>query len=245
MGIEAMKKTALVFAAAAFACAAASGVNAASFSLEDDFSAVTNPNGTWSYGSYTTIDDPSTFVLMDAVENFFGVTDINGYSINGFSTEFHSILKNETGAPVGLATANFAVDAVHLHPGAGGGQAVVRWTAPEDDDYSFSGAFSVADFQVLTTTTDVTITEDGAELLAGELDGVLGPTTIPFSFERSLTVGQNIDFIVGFGDDESFNFDSTRLEVDIISAAVPVPAALPLLIAGLGLLRIVSRRRDV
>lgn len=42
----------------------ASTTLAATFDVSDDFSSTSNPAGPWSYGSYSTIDDTTTFAAF-------------------------------------------------------------------------------------------------------------------------------------------------------------------------------------
>jgi hypothetical protein len=120
-----------------------------------------------------------------------------------------------------------------LHPGPDGADttgdaAVLRFTAPTTGSYTVNASFGDGDF--------------GETLAWVLLDGnfttplaALGATSLNPSYSQTLTLtaGQTLDFMVGNAGD--FFFDSTALAVTV-SAPVPEPEGLALMLAGLGLL---------
>jgi hypothetical protein len=187
-------------------------VNAATFDVETDFSLSTNPNGVWSYGQYTPGNDPTRFVA-------FGSKSSSSQGYIGedvwFAGDYPRVSHNNTVAKIN-GTVWFYDDAVILHPGREGEEAVVRWTAPNDFNALY---LDVAFIGVDYTTTDVHVSLNGAELFAGDIEPLPGTrwgdterfTPEPFT----VSVGDVIDFRVGFLSpyiNAGLNNDSTGLQ---------------------------------
>lgn len=114
---------------------------------------------------------------------------------------------------------------------------MVRWTAPIVGAYDVVGEFG----GVSTGFRDVDVYVDGTNILAETLAG-LGVTT-PSQTRLVLSAGSVVDFTVGTGGN-GVGFDHTKLDVMISEiAAIPLPATLSLLIAGLGKIAVMIRRR--
>jgi hypothetical protein len=97
-----------------------------------------------------------------------------------------------------------------MHPGPSGAQAVVRWTAPASGTYAIQGFFEGLDF-VGPTTTDVHILlNSSTSLFSGNISSFEVPLT--FTLSLSVSAGDKIDFVVGFGSDGNYLFDSTGLK---------------------------------
>lgn len=215
---------------------------AATFSAAGDFNSITNPNGAWSYGSYATLDDPSSFAaLTTPTANVFGL-GLSGYTGSGS----FAVAKNETGAVLDSGTPTYPVDSLILHPGTSGEQAVVRWTAPTAGTYAVTGGFYAADFDPVgnSTTVDGSVYRNAVEEFTGAVVGFTAPNAL-FALSLGVVAGDTIDFVVGYGSDLSWLYDSTELRATIEStmSPVPVPAALPLFLAGLLGLGVMARRR--
>lgn len=154
----------------------------------------------------------------------------------------HLVLKNSNPTAVTPFTTFYPGLSVTLHPQSGGLQAVARWTAPTAGLYDISGAFSAGDLTntLDRTTTDVQVFANDTVLAFGDVDG---PTSVSFTESVSLMAGDTVDFVVGRGADNSFNFDGTILAATISTPPVPLPAGLPLLAAGLGGFALVRRKK--
>ncbi|MHB9035901.1 MAG: fibronectin type III domain-containing protein [Armatimonadota bacterium] len=159
------------------------------WSLAQDYSRESNPNGAWSYG-YS--DSPGTsFSLMWPVGS--------GTEYNGAGSS--NIWKNlGVGCPYGVCTGQ-----VTLHPGSGGQYAVARWIAPMAAHYSLSGRFYAGD----SGQTDGTIFVNGAQVFYAPDTGV-NPT---FSHSAFLNAGDVIDVCVGYCG--SYYSDNTPVDVRI------------------------------
>jgi alpha-galactosidase len=102
-----------------------------------------------------------------------------------------------------------------FHPGPKGEYCVVRWTAPESDNYALQAAFLAIDQQ---TTTDVHVLCRGRPVFNGLVN--LGGQGRRASYDGKLSVskGDAVDFVVGWGNG-SYICDSTGLEVRLTSSS--------------------------
>jgi hypothetical protein len=99
-----------------------------------------------------------------------------------------------------------------LHPGASGEFSVARWTAPESGPCTVNATFT--GMSTTLATTDVHVLHKGSSLFDGWLNLKGYPNTATFSRRLSVSKGERIDFVVGFGN-ESYGSDSTGLEAAI------------------------------
>lgn len=219
----------------------AQSASAATFDLAADFDATVNGSGAWTYGGYTATDDASSFTAFTtALVSQFGATGLNGWFGGSGS---YMILKNETAGDLSPGTPVYKAGKVTFHPNIAGLQAVARWTAQAAGVYDIMGLFSASDLVGSTTTTDGSVFVNAASVFSGAVSGAQSQDA-PFSFSQALTAGDTVDFVVGFGSDGSYLFDTTQVDATITmqTAAIPLPAGLPLMLVGLGAFAIVRRR---
>lgn len=214
--------------------------HAATFDAAADFDAGANPSGPWSYGTYTLLDEPSTFTTMASQSSLFGLSGFDGYSSGGS----HIIAKNTNAFAISPGTPTYSAGSLILHPSSTGDQAVVRWTAATSGTYDVDGGFFWTDLVGLGTTTDGSIYLNETLQFSGDVNGLANQNA---EFDLTLTVnsGDTLDFVVGWGLDRNFFFDSTELQatiVDVSAPAIPLPAGLPLLLCGFGVLAMVRKR---
>lgn len=175
------------------------------------FSATSNPNGTWSYGwsqSRGSAFNLDTEHLLD-----FG---LDAWHSNCCGNDpFLGVYYNQTGViNHGNGSVNIPPGAINMHPGPEGQNSVVRWTAPANGQYAVKVTFSGLDFEG-PTTTDVAVLHNDTQLYSSNVDGS-GPSSDQFySGTVSVLAGGTIDFTVGYGTDGNYGFDSTRLEATI------------------------------
>ncbi len=222
------------------AALAGQATNAATFDAAADFSPTVNPNGPWSYGTYANLDTPSTFATsLPAVSSVLGLAGFDGY----LAGSAHLIAKNTTSGTISPGTPNYAPGALILHPSSTGRQAVVRWTAASAGTYDVDGGFFGTDFVSTGTTTDGSVYLNGGIEFSGSVNALANQTAL-FDLTLSVNAGDTIDFVVGWGSNGTFLFDSTELQATVaeVVAPVPLPAGLPLLASGLALLAL--RRRS-
>jgi hypothetical protein len=109
--------------------------------------------------------------------------------------------------------------ALFMHPGPGGEYAVVRFTAPARGNYKVSGQFYALDDNFGGTTTDVWILKNNISSPPVFSGSVNYPLNIKFSSFTSklvqLQAGDTLEFEVGYGSNNDYNFDTTGLNAVI------------------------------
>jgi hypothetical protein len=96
---------------------------------------------------------------------------------------------------------------LNLHPGPSGEQSTVRWTAPSAGTYQVKGRFQGIDTG--GTTTNVRILYKGVQVQSGSVNGYGSQAT--YDFALLVVAGDTIDFVVGYGSNNTYNSDSTGL----------------------------------
>ena len=209
---------------------------APSWNAANDFNASTNPSGAWSYGWTSTLGGAFTAFSINGAG--YGVDQ--WWGANG-SVVFHN---PTSGALSPWGTIYAEPGALAAHPGSQGELAVVRWTAQSSGSYTVNAGFYGISQSGQTTTTDVHVLKNGVSSFDGLVEGHwanekvrVGPSVLNFS----LNAGDNVDFVVGYGSNGNYYCDSTRLDATI--TAVPEPETYAMLLAGLGLVGAIARRR--
>ena len=184
----------------------------------DDFTS-SNPSGPWSYG-YT----PTLNGVFNTFTDFYAAPAPGAFG--------HEAAWREESVDTYLGLYKTSSPGLLLsHPGTAGQFAVLRFTAPSAGDYTVSSAFSGID----AATTDVYVYANGISIFAGSLNG-LGDTTA-FSQLVSLSAGQVVDLIVGYGSNFTSDNDATGLRAQISDvSAIPEPGSVFLLMTGLALI---------
>lgn len=201
------------------------------FDAAADFSTTQNPNGAWSYGQTPTLG--GSFSSLHAGS----CGPLTGWNNSGTSDPFGSPPFIFSGSGT-CGTGTLASGLLDLHPGSAGQYADVRWTAPAAGSFVVTGLFTGIDPH--PTSTDVHVLQNSAALF----NGAVAAFNVPVSFSLTGTVaaGDKLQFVVGFGQDMDFGFDSTAFDAEISfqpSAAVPEPGSLLLL--GTGFLLLIIR----
>ena len=198
---------------------------AQTYNAADDFSHAINPNGAWSYGfssslgGFTPYTGSGIFLGNATLPAWLGAAPGN-VALDPWVTKNVSNTM-QTGLGLQLAPGDLA-----FHPGPQGQYSIVRWTAPTAGDFSVGGLFESGD-RFVGSTVDVHVLENGSSLLSTNLVGPLGTQTSPFSFLRTLNIGDTIDFAVGFGPNSNFGSDSTVLDATITTRPLSPPASVP------------------
>lgn len=188
--------------------------NAATYSLENDFSISANPNGAWTYG-YKNSTNGSFQRLESFQANAYQVTGWDRWSPNG-KTEPH-VLRNSNATGGGSwSTVRVGAQKVQLHPGANLEHAVVRWTSPSSGKWLVNAEFINNDTN--SASTNVSVVHNGTALYSGELIRNVLWTGVKFDKEVITSAGDTIDFIV---DPKSgYTNDSTGLSVKISNDSI-------------------------
>lgn len=138
---------------------------------------------------------------------------------------------------------NVPTDRLLLHPGpsAGNGGVFITFTAPTTSRYRFTASFSVQDIHA-TGTTEIFRQQIGAAPAtffgAGALS--LGNPTFSYSGETFLNTGDVLSTVINR--DGNYGSDSTG-ENFTVESFIPEPASWAMMVAGFGLVGLVTRRR--
>ena len=222
-------------AIAATILAFAPASRAALYDVVSDFSPTNNPNGVWKYGTTST--------LGGGFSQLAGQTTCAGEGWGSGGAIFPLIVKNLYGVTVHCNNAFVSPNELLLHPGQSGQLAVIRFTAPSADTYFFNGQFYGV--EPPGASTDVHVLANSVAMFNDFVIGTGAPHL--FSGSVALLAGGTLDFAVGFGPDNNYQYDATGLMAVIctgescVSNQAPTPGALALL--GLGLLGLGATRR--
>ncbi len=210
--------------------------SAAVYDAAADFSLASNPNGVWSYGWEASTG--SAFILdTDSLNN----GQVSAWRGDLAGDGNPAVYRNNSAAPVQLGTVEFPADTSLLfHPGPGGQNSVVRFTAPSTGDYIVSAEFTAQDV-VAPSTKDVHVLDDNVSIFNG-LIGSYGSSTGLSPDTLFLTAGDTIDFTVGT-DGNAYVYDSVGLDALVTTAGVPDGAStINLLTCGIFGLGLFGRR---
>jgi hypothetical protein len=172
------------------------------------------PSGEWTYGSVGFIGGTlqvyrCTDITADGVEAWG--SSAGGILDNAFNPQ---AFFNPTAASVEIVSLTIGPGEVALQPGESGDLSSAWWTAPVPGNYTLEAAFRGLDGGGSTTTTDVHVVLNGFgifnDVVIGQGDtAAMAPTT------RALSAGDTVDFMVGWGTDLDFQFDSTGVSATV------------------------------
>ena len=215
------------------------------YDLANDWSNISNPSGTWTYGHYTSGLDPSTF-------SSFTNSGPNGTfaSLQVWDTGSAAdpnIIKN-TGADVDTTPlfSNILFTAGNVTLGPFNGPTVARWIAPIAGTFFADASFATV--QEGNSTPNAYISLNGAAVidLGAVANGLVG-NSIPLGLSGlstdytntiAVAMGDYVDFIVW-----GANANNKTTQVSATLTQVPEPSTLALL--GAGLLGLFMRRKRV
>lgn len=221
--------------------AAAQGV----YSMAADFSLAGNPNGVWRYGTTGTALTGSLTLFTSFTTSFSGNPNVHAWTgtESAFGNNYPFVGKNTaaTGQDGGGGFVPLLPGQLFMAPSPTGSYCVSRFTTPAAGLYQVDAFFQGRD--VRGTTTDVHILLNGVSIFDGIVNGFDAPSNQSYSGQVSLSVGDRLDFAVGYGPNLTFFQDSTALAATI--AAVPEPATMALGAIGLAMpiLAVRSRQR--
>ncbi len=142
-------------------------VQTTTYNAAADFSAASNPNGVWSYG-WTPSLGGSFMKDSDHVDTHgSGIDEWRG-DLAGDGNPL--VTRNATAANLIIDGVLHPVGQLIQHPGPGGQDSVVRWTAPADGLVTVQAIFTGADSSA-GTTTDVHVLHDGMDIFDGNVTG--------------------------------------------------------------------------
>ncbi len=204
---------------------------AASWDLATDFANANYSGSPWTFGWEAATGLNGTLTRYDTL-----LTDGTGvkywwYDFNHHSYDYTAgIGKNVGQAPVnGISPGEVA-----LHPGWDNSFGVARWTAPVSGTFDVGATFGTGDLG--WESYYISVNKSTVLQSLSDSDGQV------FTFRRQLNAGDTIDFIVGVPVGWGYGYDSTPLSATI-TTAVPEPESYALMLAGLGLLGFMARRK--
>ena len=177
----------------------------------NNFSLLSNPNGTWSY-LYAQTAGAASILMTQATSG-----SLSSWSNGQPQPGLQFIEKNTTTSTITSGTLVLPTNLLDMDPESGA--ADTEWTAPSSGVFTITGSFQGVDTS--EASHQVEILENGSTVL-------LSPTTIStfgqvvnFSYTVDLATGNTLDFVVNTGSvstDLGTGFDAT-----IKPAAVPQP----------------------
>jgi len=171
------------------------------------FSTNSNPNGVWTYGFSTNVGG----TLIPYFEN--GSTGQFEYWRTNLWLGAPNIIFNPSGTPVTSTTITLGARQLAFHPGPNGEVSIIRYTCTTNDAYRLVATFGGADF-VGPTTTDVHILRNGVPIFDGIVNAYgPGPS---FTTNLNLVAGEQVDFVVGYGTNNNFTWDTTTIAAVIV-----------------------------
>lgn len=193
------------------------------FDAAVQFSAFSNPSGTWTYGWEPSVGGTFTPNGSQRSNIYPGLDTWEGPDSCGVEFNFPFISFNRTDSTLNYASGvSLSPNMLSLHPSCSGKVGVLRWTAPAGGTFTVTGLFQGIDTR--NTTTDVHIRLDSVEsLLDANINGF--GAQAPFVVTRTLAAGDTLDFVVGMGTDGGVSADSTGLAVSI-STPSNIPSAI-------------------
>jgi len=210
---------------------------ASSYSAWGDFGN-TNPSGAWKYGSVATDGSvgalDSAFVAMPTFQA--NCTSGGGFKADCWSGPASISRPNGSFQP---GTNLYTTDYLNLHPYFDGTMAVLAFTAPAPDVYTFTGEWAYHDVVGGTGVEIWTALGNGTILDHNTMPAVSGPIAINFS--QALTGGQSVYFVLGYAGE--WTFDSTGLKLDVSDTGTASPEPGSMLLVGLGAAAVWLKRR--
>jgi hypothetical protein len=185
-----------------------------------DFSADSNPSGSWAYGYYRGGLGGDFLTHQEKRPNLFrGVSVWESPSIEACL----SVMHHGSRQWIQGSAATYAIppDTIYMHPGEKGAYVVVRWTCQQAGTYRIWYEFLGLDAQTSYADSDIDVRHNLQSLCKDKkipdqhnLNGI-GSRISHMSEVLDLKVRDTIDFVVGCGQGGSYGSDSTGLKAKI------------------------------
>jgi hypothetical protein len=174
-----------------------------------DFSGQSNPNGVWSYGYSTAWGAP------------FKLNTVSCHPFQGASQWAESvcdqpaaIMHDDTGKKLCHVTWCMPPTYILSSPGPDGELSILRWTAPSSGRFLMQVTFEGMDYAGPTSTFVHVLQNSKQSLLKAPITSYHWPGVFDPKAVR-LVAEDTVDFIVDWGKDRSYDFDTTGIEVKI------------------------------
>lgn len=180
-----------------------------------EFSHANNPNGVWSYGW----EDESGFHLFTEKTNI--APGVYFWTGGDGPLGEPTAGKNEGTVPFIInGSTTYGPGDLGLHAGRIGQRAILRWTAPEERNYLVNAHLRGGD---PATTANAEIRNDGSIVASALITGESSP--MQFVAIIAFDDGEHVDFVVGFGNNGTFWFDTILTEARITALGEIKPSA--------------------
>jgi hypothetical protein len=180
-----------------------------------DFSADSNPSGSWAYGYYRG-GLGGEFLLHREKGQFGGVDVWHSTAVEVSLSVMHHHSRNWIQGSV--PTYLIPPDTICMHPGQNGAYVVVRWTCQQAGRYRICCEFRGLDVQTSIADSDIDVRLNNKQSLCKDgnvnLNG-MGSIISHKSEVLDLRVKDTIDFVVGWGQRRFYGSDSTGLKAKI------------------------------
>jgi len=207
------------------------------FDAAADFSIAQNPNGPWSYGYSLQLGGP---LIPYTDSGIVSGTPFEYWQYDPAGVGGPSIHRNSSGETATYIWPTsyhlYSPGQLSFHPGPAGEFSIIRFTTPQTGDYDVTAAFVGIDN--VGVTSDVHILHNSSPVFSGDVQGFLSPITGPINNTLLLQSGDNIDFVVGWGNSD-FRYDTTAISAQI--TLVPEPSSVAFGLTAVALL-LFSRR---
>jgi hypothetical protein len=221
------------------ACLAAPATAATTFNLFADYSGTTNPNGVWTYGYAASPGASFTPYTFSAASNLDGShIGTQGWAFAAATTPLLGI--NGSGSLIDDGNVSLPTGVLLLHgEGTGPGASAVRWTAPQAGDYQVTATFTGYQRNM---QANVAVFNGNSDIYGNSIAGLGG--TASFSAVVTVMGGGALTFAVNRNGADPSGFAGNWTGLDLSITAVPEPQTVALLLAGLGLVGTLARRRS-
>ncbi len=189
-----------------------------------EFSTSQNPNDVWSYGYSNKEKSAFNAYTTEGALHIDGIIDPNvGIWSSSADNAPPLVGENTSASPVDDGSILLGAHQLFEHPGIGGQYSHIRFTAPADGNYTMEFKFTGIDHGLGGnrggTTTDVHLLYNDKSLFDGSINGY-GRSAGKTLTLANVAMGDTIDFVVGYGSNHNYGYDSTALSAKITQLPV-------------------------
>ncbi len=174
-----------------------------------EFNTSSNPVGSWSYGWESTLG--SAFNLFDSRY------DSGPLQAWALGSSYPRVYHNSSGDLYTSGSVRYEPGQLTLHPGSSGQKSVARWTATVAGTITITATFTGQDFQG-PTSSDVHVLLNGVSQYDANVNGYGDPSARTYTATLTVNPGDTVDFAVGYGSNNNYNYDTTGLNIAITGA---------------------------
>jgi len=182
--------------------------------ISSDFSISSNPNGQWTYGYKTSLTSQLQLLTDRTAHKLI----LGAYldAVQSPSLSSVGFYFNPSDSTVFLdGSTEYLPRMLGWHPGPNGEFAIARYTINQSGFFQIDASFAGASKYRATTTTDVHVLKNGAELASYYVEGYGAASEQTFHSELYLNSGDIIDFALGYGRNHDWAYDTTSIAVTI------------------------------